>query len=542
MLKKLSCIFLVFTFLICSFSACSKEEEINVIYPISADPDCLDPQIVESNEAVMIVRNCMEGLVRLGENGEIIPGAADSWDISADGKVYSFHIREGAKWQKLKSHADVLGEDYENTFDYSLTAADCAFGIIRALRPETKAKDAYLLFAIKNAMSFNAGILSEDSLGVHASGNTLTIELERANPDFLRILTYPMCMPCNKEFFEATGAKYGLELKYTLFNGPFYVGGWVEDASVTLYKSDEYKGESKTAITSMYFNVNNSDEQVVAKFNNEDYNAIPVKSSYISDIENAKDVVFCENENIVSGLAFNVADIFLSNENIRKALVCATDMSVLDKSREYATGIIPPSCRWGGKSYRDCAGADGKPQVSSGNAYLYFSEGLEELEMTNINLTILCPQEKRDDIVRLIQNWQKLFGFSITVSTKVMEQEEIDKAVKNGQYQIALTSFEAKDGSAVKFLEKFCTDAEDNIFAYSDENYDILVQKCLYIFEGDGLLAGIKSAEQHLIASGIFYPLYNSSTCFAYRKDIKNPYAVSCVGDIDFTSRVNADA
>ncbi len=541
MLKKIFSAFIVFTFLICTFVSCSNDKEVNVIYPISEDPACLDPQIAESSEEILITRNCMEGIVRMGADGEILPGVADSWKISSDGKKYVFHIRKGAMWQTLKSHADVLGEDYEKTFNYSVTAEDCAFGIIRALRPETKAEDAYMLYCISNAMTFNLGLTDENSLGVTASGDTLTITLERSNPDFMRILTYPMCMPCSREFFEATGAKYGLELKYTLCNGPFYVGSWVEDSSVTLYKSEKYKGENASSVSAMYFNLNSDDEQVVSKFNQEDYNAIPVKESYISKIENTGSVLFEQKYNIVSGLAFNQSDSFLSNENIRKALIYATDMSVLDEKGEYAAGVIPPSCRWNEKSYRDSAGAAEKPEVSSADAYSYFSKGLEELETANISITILCTQESRDDIIRLIQNWQKLFGFSITAATKVMEQNKIDESVKKGEYQIAFTSFEAEDGSAAKFLQKFCSDSEENFFSLKDDNYDSLVQKCLFVFEGDRILSGIKSAEQYLIANGIFYPLYNGRTCFAYRDDINAPFAVSCVSDIDFTSRIKAD-
>lgn len=541
MCKKILCIILVFTILICTFSACSDDEEINVIYPIATDPSCLDPQIVESDEEVLITRNCMEGIVRLGENGEILPGVADSWEVSADGKTYTFHIREGAMWQKLNSHSEVLGEDFAETFDYSVTADDCAFGIIRALRPETKADNAYMLYCIKNAMPFNFGTADENSLGISASGNTLTITLERSNPDFIRILTYPMCMPCKREFFDATGAKYGLELKYTLCNGPFYVGSWVEDSSVALYKSETYVGENQSSVTAMYFNVNSDDEQVVTKFNQEDYNAILVKDSYISEIENAKDVVIAKSQNIVSGLAFNCSDVFLSNANIRKSLIFATDMSVLGSEKEYAVGIVPPSCRWGDKSYRNSAGAASKPAVSSENAQRYFSVGLQELEASSVSITILCTQETRTDIIRLIQNWQKIFGLSITVTTKVMTQDEIDKAVSKGEYQIAIASFEAEDGSPVKFLEKFCTGTADNIFSFSDTKYDTLMQNCIYTYDGNKILSGLKTAEQYLISEGIFYPLYNSETCFAFRDEINNPYAVSSVADIDFTARVTAD-
>lgn len=541
MYRRFFCAILALILLICTFSACSGDDEINVIYPIRDDPSCLDPQIAESDEEIMITRNCMEGIVRLGESGEILPGAADSWNVSADGKTYVFHIRDGAMWQKLNSHSEVLGEDFEKTFNYSVTAADCAFGIIRALRPETKAENAYMLYCIENAQQVNAGVLGEEKLGVFANGSTLTVKLERSNPDFLRILTYPMCMPCSREFFEATGAKYGLELKYTLCNGPFYVGNWVEDSTVTLYRSETYKGESKTQISAMYFNVNSDNGQIVKKFNQEDYNAIPVESLYISEIENSDDIIFVKNQNIVSGLAFNSADTFLSNDNIRKALVYATDMTALDENQKYAAGVVPPSCRWGGESYRSSAGEARKPAASGENALKLYFDGLKELEISNISLNILCTQEHRNDIVKLIQNWEKLFGFAITVSAKVMTEDEISEAVRNGKYQIALTSLDAEDGSAVKFLQKFCTGSESNIFSFSNKAYDVQIQKCLYVFEGDKILSGMKAAEQYLISNGVFYPLYNSGTCFAYRDEIISAYAVSNVADIDFTARVTGN-
>ncbi|MCQ2472163.1 MAG: peptide ABC transporter substrate-binding protein [Clostridia bacterium] len=539
MIKRFICIFISITFLICTFSACSKEEEINVIYPISADPECLDPQIAETAEAILITRNCMEGVVRLGKHGEILPGVADKWKISSDGKTYTFHIREGAKWQKLNSHEDVLGKDFEKTFNYSVTAADCAFGIIRALRPETAAKNAYLLYCIKNAAKVHAGLMSENELGIHVSGDNLVIELERSNPDFIRLLTYPMCMPCNREFFEATGAKYGLEIKYTLCNGPFYVGNWAEKSTLTLYRSDSYVGKNRSAISAMYFNVNTDDEQIVKKFNQEDYNASPVNPQYLSKIDGSSHVKFAKQQNIVGGLVFNCTDLYLANENIRRALIAGLDIKSLDEERISAQGVIPESCRWGGDSYRKTAGTIEKPAVDAITADLLFEAGLEELERSNIDLKVLCTEEQREDVIRLIQSWQKIFGFSITVTSEVVGKDEMAQAVLDGEYQIAIGYFDATDGCTLQFLEKFTTDNEDNICSYSSEDYDAIISKCLYVFEGEQIIEGMKSAERLLITDGVFYPLYTDETCFAYRDEIKCAYPVSNVSDIDFTARVS---
>ncbi len=537
-MKKALSLVLVFVFITGILCSCSKNKEINVIYPISKDPGCLDPQIAEDDESVLITRNCMEGLVIIGENGEILPGVAESWDISQDGRTYTFHLRENARWQMLRAHSELLGDDYESSFNNSVTADDCAFGIIRALRPETKAEKARLLYCIDGAEEFNNGTAQESQVGITAADSkTLTINLERANEDFIRILTYPMCMPCNRQFFEATGAKYGLDLKYTLCNGPFYVGGWVENSSVTLYKSDVYSGCGQTGVTGIYFNVNSEPNQIVDKFNQKDYNALPVEDSYMSDVDSSKDVVFSSDSNIVYGLVFNSQDSVLSNLNIRKGLICATDISFLSKNENFAGGLIPLSCRWGGKSYREASGGFNNPAVNSENAVKYFYAGLKELEISNINITIICPEKIREDIVRIIQNWQKFFGFSITVTTNVMNEKSINNAVSKGEYQIAFASVKATDRSPVLFLEKFCTENENNIFGYSDTAYDILINKCLYEYDGDTLLAGVRTAEKLLVANGVFYPLYNGKTYFAFRNEIGKAYCVSGVKDIDFSAR-----
>lgn len=543
MIKRILSVFIVIILLVCTFSACSKEEEINIIYPIYSDPECLDPQIAETEAAILITRNCMEGLVRLGENGKILPGVADSWKISPDGKTYIFHIRENAKWKQLNSHVEVVGDGVDkNNFNYKVTADDCAFGLIRAIRKETKAKNAYLLFCIKNAMKVNAGLMNESELGIRASGDTLTITLERANPDFIRILTYPMCMPCSREFFEATGARYGLDVKYTLCNGPFYVALWYKDSSLTFYSSDDYRGDKKTSVSAMYFYVNNDDEQIIKKFNQGDYNTIPVAPALADKVDDSKDIIKGTQKNVVSGLAFNSSDINLANENIRKALVSAIDTGNLDEKTEYAGGVVPDSCRWAGKSYRACAGSVSQPQFNASNAVNLFKSGLEEAGLKKVDLEIFCTAEQRKDMIKIIQNWQKLFGFSINVTTVVKTREEIDEAVANGEYQIAVSTIQANDGSPIKFLEKFCTDNEENVFSFSNESYDLLINKCLHVYEGEQILSGLKAAERFLITDGVFYPLYISETFFVYRDELKNAYPVANVFDIDFTARVNKNA
>ena len=65
---------------------------------LSDEPDGIDPTVTNNSFAMYVLVNCFEGLVSYDESGSIVPALAESWDISEDGTVYTFHLREGLKW------------------------------------------------------------------------------------------------------------------------------------------------------------------------------------------------------------------------------------------------------------------------------------------------------------------------------------------------------------------------------------------------------------------------------------------------------------
>ena len=63
-----------------------------------AEPETLDPHLMTGQLEQRLAYALYEGLVYNDENGEIRPGLAREWEISPDGKTYTFHLREGATW------------------------------------------------------------------------------------------------------------------------------------------------------------------------------------------------------------------------------------------------------------------------------------------------------------------------------------------------------------------------------------------------------------------------------------------------------------
>ena len=539
MIKKVISILLCVVIAGLTLSACSHDEELNIVYPISADPECVDPQIAENDTALIIAKNCMEGLVRLDGDGKIVPGAAESWTVSDDGLSYTFNIRQDTKWQMLKAHKAFLGEDCLETFDNRVKADDFVFGITRALRPETKAKYAYLLYCINGAEKLNEGQLSEKNLGVQAVDDyTLKISLNRKNDDFLRILTMPMCMPCCREFFEATKAKYGLELKYTLFNGPFYIGKWASDSSLTLFKSEVYNGGASVKTNAVYLYINTDEDLYLSKFKQGDYNVVSLTDSGLSKVENNKDNSFFDIYNRTYGLSFNCSDSLISNDNLRKALVLATDLGVLDNSENnIAGGIIPDSCRFGDSSFRETAGSAYIPKLDKNKALEYYEKALEELESVNVSLSIVCPEEYRTDIIRIIQNWEKVFGLSMSVSASAVSKEDLEKSLADKSYQIAFTCIEADCSSPLTLLKYFCEDSDKNIWSYSNEDYQGIIDYCDKKASGEAYYKKMLEAENMLISNGVFYPVYKAKTSFGYLNELEGVFCSENNRVIDFTLR-----
>lgn len=536
MLKRLISVILILCMITSLFCACGEEDPVNVIYPIAADPECLDPQIAENDSAKLIVYNCMEGLVRVDADGKIQPGVAKSWNVSADGLTYTFNIREDSCWQMLRSHEKVLGEDYEKTFSTKVTAADCAFGIERALRPETKAENAYLLFPIKNAAKFNSGETGRNSLGLQVvNDSTLVIHLERAYPDLLRILAEPMCMPCDEAFFNATGARYGLELKFTLCNGPYYVGRWVDDGSLTLYSNENYKGYKSVGTNAVYLYVNKDESQYISKFNQGDYNSMQVLPENVT-LVNTEDKTVITTANDVYGFIFNCNDSLLSDVNVRRSLLFATDINTMygeDAPFNKATGAVPASCMWAEQSYSSLV-KNARPSYSPEKAVDYFKKGLEELDTTNINVSIICEDQFRTSVIRLIQKWEKAFGLAITVSVDAVSAEDLDKFVEKGEYQIAFTKLSAKDGNVLSFLDTFTTENTLNYANYQNEAYDKLIEGCKTKFSGNDLVNKFSDCEQMLINEGVFYPVYSAENYACFSEDVKGVFGLPGFTCIDF--------
>ncbi len=524
--KKILSLFLALVAAI-SLCACGGSSEDILILPIESDPICLDPQVADSKEAKLMIANCFEGLVRLDKDYKIIPGVAESWEISKDGLTYTFKLRNDTHWKLLNSFEDVLPEGYKDTYRTQVIAADFVYGISRALDPATQAGDAEKLFSIKNASAVNSGKQPTSALGISAQDDsTLVITLERADPDFLRILTLPVAMPCHEEFFKATHAKYCLDLKYTFCNGPFYLSRWAEDNTLSMYKNDEYKGNVKVNPDELYFYVNTEEASVVKKIRQRTYDCAFLSEAAKNELSDNDKLSNYSTENMIYGLCFNCSDSVLSDEDMRRALAMVTKTSELTANSDnaFTKGIVPDCVRYGENSYREAAGNVSGIAYNEQQALTLWKKGLKKLDITTAEVVITCAEENAPLMQQTIQNWQRVFSTSILAKVEVKTAEQIGTMIYNTSYQVLYHKITTDSSTVTDTLKKFTSDSSSNIFGFADKNYDKTVNSIITTYSGAAKLNGCVNAEKYILDKAVFLPMLGGSSYAVVNKGVDGLY------------------
>lgn len=526
MFKKLVSLFLAIVAVI-SLCACGGDSSDVLILPIESDPMCLDPQVADSKEAKLMIANCFEGLIRLDKDYKIIPGVAESWEISKDGLTYTFNLRKDTHWKLLNSFEDVLPEGYKDTYRTQVIAADFVYGISRALDPATQAGDAEKLFGIKNASAVNSGKQPTSALGITAKDDlTLVITLERADPDFLRILTLPVAMPCHEDFFKATHAKYCLDLKYTFCNGPFYLSRWAEDNTLSMYKNDEYKGSVKVKPDELYFYVNTEESSVVKKIRQRTYDCAFISEAAKNELSDSDKISNYSIQNTVYGLCFNCTDSVLSNEDMRRALAMVTKTAELTANfdNSFTKGIVPDCVRYGENSYREAAGNVSGIAYNEQQALTLWKKGLKKLDISTAEVIVTCTEENAHLMQQTVQNWQRVFSTSILAKVEVKTADQISTMIYNTSYQVLYHKISTDSSTVTDTLKKFTSDSSSNFFGFADKNYDSIVNSVISAYSGAAKLSGCVSAEKYILDKAVFLPMLGGSSYAIVNKGVDGLY------------------
>ncbi len=212
-----------------------------VIEGIGDQWQSLDPQYSSASKDAQILGDLYEGLVGLDAAGKPIPGAAASWDISADGLVYTFHLRDGLKW----SNGDPL------------VAQDFVNGAERQLNADTASYKAYYLYTqlpLTNAADYNGKKITDFSkVGISAPDpKTVVMHLDSPNPYALQLLNYYYISPLHKPSLDAYKADF-VSAEHMVSNGAYMLKELSPNSHALLVKNPNYWDAANVHVDSIKY-------------------------------------------------------------------------------------------------------------------------------------------------------------------------------------------------------------------------------------------------------------------------------------------------
>jgi oligopeptide transport system substrate-binding protein len=220
---------------------------------IASEPKTLDPSLNNALDGGNYILCAFEGLTRIGKDGNIVAGAAESWETSPDGLVWTFHIRKDAKWSD--------GKD--------VTANDFIYAWKRTVDPKTAADYAYYIYFIKNGEKINAGEADIDTLGVKAlDEKTLEVTLENPCPFFTEIVAFPALVPQREDIVSADKDKWALNPSTYIGNGPYKLTAWEHDSKITFEKNDNYWDKDSIVAPKIEWYLMNDQNAILSAFKN----------------------------------------------------------------------------------------------------------------------------------------------------------------------------------------------------------------------------------------------------------------------------------
>jgi oligopeptide transport system substrate-binding protein len=211
-------------------SSCAREDRARLTHPASVlnrgngpDISSLDPHFITGNWEAYVIGDCLLGLTTEGPDGNAIPGAAESWQTSPNGKVWTFRIRD---------HVWSDGQ--------KVTANDFVFAWRRILDPRIAAPYAYYLYIVKNAQAINRGAQPASALGISApDDNTLIVELTQPAPYLPEWLMHQTTYPVPRHAVLDKGYAWAKPENYVA-NGPYRPQSWVPNDHVALVRNTSF--------------------------------------------------------------------------------------------------------------------------------------------------------------------------------------------------------------------------------------------------------------------------------------------------------------
>ena len=464
-----------------------------------AEPVDLDPHVITGVTEFNIIRALLEGLV--DENPHTLkpePGAAERWEISADGLQYTFHLRGDARW----SNGDPV------------TAHDFVFSFRRMLTPALGARYAYMLYPLKNAEQFHRGELDDFSqVGVRAEEeHTLHLELEHPVPYLLSLLTHNSWYPVHPPTVRAAGGEDRPGTRWTrpesfVGNGPFNLQSWEHGKRIIVTRSPTYWDRETVCLNEIHFHAISDSSIEERSFR---AGQLHVTGTIPLDRidwyrKNRPEVLRLDPYLGTYYFLLNVQRPPLDDVRVRRALAKAINRQAIV---DYVTrGGEAPARHFTPEkldAYETSARLADSPESARAllaEAGYPGGEGFPQLQF------LINTSDAHARIAQAVQQmWREELGISINIVN--MEWQVYLATTQEGNYQIARAGWIGDYLDPNTFLDLWVTGGGNNRTGWSNTDYDEAVNAAARTSDPQERMRYFDTAENILIREMPVIPLY----------------------------------
>lgn len=469
-----------------------------------------------------LIADCLDGLMQLDSKGKAIPALAESFEVSADGKTYTFHLRD-AKW----ANGDAV------------TAEDFVFAWRRHCVESTKY--AYIMGAtvanIKNADAITKKEATPETLGVSAKDSkTLVVELDAPVSFFPALMTFPAFYPVNEKFYNSLAAgTYGTSPETFLSNGAFMLTEYLPGAAnIQLKKNDSYWNASNIALQNLSYQVVSSSDNALTAFKNGTLNLVSINGNQVDNVKN--DAELSKNLKIVpTGLlqylsfnqdAKNHHGGALANVNLRLAISNAIDRESLVNN--YVTnGSIPTytaiPVNFASNAETGKFFAEDQKQFADVVSFdveksrKFLDAAKSELGKDTFDFDIIYANDSGDTVVKVVQAIKEQIEKNlpgVTLNLQPMPKAEYLDRVTTNSYDIAITNWSPDYDDPMTFFTLWTTEGCEISEHWSNADYDKIIADCTsgeLAANYGARWAAMYDAERILLNNAVIAPLYTSA-------------------------------
>ncbi len=469
----------------------------------------LDPQMAADFGSMEVAGQLFRGLVELTPEMDVVPDAAERWEVLQGGRKYLFHLRDDLCWSD----------------GAPLTAADFCFAWQRALDPAVASPNARLLYDLKNGRAFSEGRLADaEQLGVRAlDAHTLAVELEAPTGYLLTLVAHPATHAVPRHVVRARGDAWAAP-EGLVTSGPFRVEAWRPGELVALSASPNYRGRARGNVqrVELRFLPGAAEGQEWALYQAGELDMLTlvppagmdrIRQRHAGELVSAPALYTWY-------VAFATAQAPLADVRVRRALAMAVDRARLP---DVVKGFMPPAT--GGFV------PPGLPGHSPGIALRFDVERARGLlaaagyadgrRLTLRLLTMPCEAEAAAELAR---QWREHLGVEVAWEATDDYTTMVESQL-GGRSQLILVAWVADYTDPDNFLRVGLPQA---LTGWHNERFEQWVQAAGRSLDQDERMALYRRADRLLVEQAALLPLYYGRVFLLVKPWLRTPCLPTC--------------